>query len=60
MPGDASHFGGVDTVEGLWRREARDLMRMPRVGEIEDDELAVRALRGDDQELSVVGEGDVA
>src|SRR5207237_545823 len=60
MTGDATHLGRVDAIESLWRGEPRELVRMSRVSKIEDDERAIRSLRGDDEERTVVSHGNVA
>ena len=56
----ATDFGRMHTVERLRRGESRDLTRMSRIGEIEDDKRPIRALRGNDEPFAVVGYRKVA
>ena len=59
-PTNAADFRRVHAVVGLLCREAGELPRVARIGEIEDDERAVHPFGRNDQELSVIAHGHVA
>ena len=50
----------MNPVVRFLRRQPGELAWMARIGEIEDDKGAVQALRGDDEKLSIIADGDVA